>query len=145
MRILRSVFAVLAGLLLISVVVESLEFALVALVNGGVTTDPNSYMAIRNRPAFLAAKLGYNTAAALVGGWVCAWLARRDPITHGMVLAAIQTVAFGWAVTTPPVRQSTPDWMWASLIVVTFAAIVAGSLLQRQRIASRPLHSSAAV
>ena len=43
MQILRSVCAVFAGLVLISVIVEPLEFGLVPLVNGEVTTDPDTY------------------------------------------------------------------------------------------------------
>jgi hypothetical protein len=138
---LRSVLAVFAGLVLISVIVESLEFVLVGLVNRGVTTDPDIYISVRNQPAFLAAKLVYNTAAAIVGGLVTAWLARRAPVAHGMVLAVIQTAAFGWALANPALRRSTPDWMWACLIVLTSAGILVGSLLQRRRIplANTPL------
>lgn len=134
MRMLRSVLAVLAGLVVISVLVESIEFALVALVNGGATTDPDTYFRIRNQPAFLAAKLVYNTAAAIVGGFLAAWLARRAAVAHGIVLAVVQTAAFGWALANPAIRRSTPDWMWACLIVLTFAGIVVGSLLQSRRI-----------
>jgi hypothetical protein len=135
MRLLRSLLAVLAGLVLISLIVEPLEFALVALLNRGVTTDPDTYFSVRNQPMILAAKLVYNTAAAVIGGFVAARLARRAPVAHGMLLALIQTAAFGWALGTPALRRSTPDWMWACLIVLTFAGIVAGSLLQRRRVA----------
>jgi hypothetical protein len=135
MRMLRSAVAVFAGLVLISAIVESFEFALVALVNRGVTTDPDVYFRVRNQPLFLAAKCVYNTAAAIAGGWVAARLARRAPVTHGMVLAVIQTAAFGWAVANPDLRRSTPDWMWACLIALTFAGIIVGSLLLRGRIA----------
>jgi hypothetical protein len=140
MQILRSIFAVFAGLVLISVIVETLEFGLVTLVHGEVTTDPDIYFRVRNRPAFLATKVVYNAAAAIVGGLVATRLARRAPMAHGLVLAVIQTVAFGWALVTPALRRSTPDWMWACLIGVTFAGIMAGSLLQRHRGAvNRPL------
>jgi hypothetical protein len=135
-RLLRSVLAVVTGLVLISVIVESIEFGLVTLVNRGVTTDPAIYFGVRNQPAILAAKLVYNSAAALAGGWVAAWLARRAPLAHGTVLAVIQTVAFVWALANPELRRSTPDWMWTCLIVLTFAGIIVGSLLQGRRIAS---------
>ena len=133
MQILRSIFAVFAGLVLISVIVESLEFGLVTLLNGEVTTDPAIYSRVRNTPAFLATKVVYNTAAAIVGGWVAARLARRAPMAHGLVLAGVQTVALGWALVTPELRRSTPDWMWACLIVVTFAGIITGSFILQRR------------
>jgi hypothetical protein len=137
MQILRSIFAVFAGLVLISVIVEALEFGLVTLVNGEVTTDPDIYFRVRNTPAFLAIKVMYNTAAAIVAGLVAARLARRAPMAHGLMLAVIQTVAFGWALMTPALRRSTPDWMWACLIAMTFAGIMTGSLLQRHRAHAR--------
>ena len=146
MQILRSIFAVFAGLVLISVIVEPLEFGLVTLVNGAVTTDPDSYFRVRNTPAFLATKVVYNTAAAIVGGLVAARLAPRAPMAHGLVLAVTQTLAFGWALATPALRRSTPDWMWACLIVVTFAGIMTGSVLQRRRaLANRPLQPTSGV
>ncbi len=98
-------------------------------------TDPDIYFQVRNQPAVLAAKLVYNTAAAIAGGWVAAWLARRAPVAHGIALAVIQTAAFGWALANPALRRSNPDWMWACLIVLTFAGTVVGSLLQSRRIA----------
>ena len=128
MQILRSIFAVFAGLVLISVIVEPLEFGLVTLVNGEVTTDPDIHLRVRNTPAFLATKVVYNAAAAIVGGLVAARLARRAPIAHGLVLAVIQTVAFVWALLTPALRRS------------TFAGIMTGSLLQRHgALSNRPL------
>jgi hypothetical protein len=134
MRVLRSLIAVLVGVVLISAIAEPIEFALVTLVHGGVTTDPDVYFSVRNRQGFLAAKLVYNTAAAIVGGFAAARLGRRSPMGHGMVVAIVQTAAFGWAMGNPGLRRSTPDWVWACLIVLTFAGILAGALLQRRRV-----------
>jgi hypothetical protein len=65
MHTLRSVLAVVVGLAVISLIAESVEFGLVTLVNRGVTTDQAVYFGVRNQPAFLAAKVVYNTAAAI--------------------------------------------------------------------------------
>jgi hypothetical protein len=136
MKVLRSVLAVVVGLVLISLIVEPLEFVLVALVNGAIVTDQEAYFTVRNQPALLAAKVAYNTAAAVIGGYVAASIARRAPLAHGVTLAVVQTAAFGWALTRPELRGTTPDWMWACLIVLTFAGIVVGSALQRMRMAT---------
>ncbi len=42
-RALRSVSGVFAGLMLISVIAEGIEFLLVALVHGSITTDQDVY------------------------------------------------------------------------------------------------------
>jgi hypothetical protein len=135
MNVLRSVVAVLAGLVLISAVVEPLEFVLVALVNGQPTTDPERYFAVRNQPLFLAAKLMYNTVAAVGAGFVTAWLAPSAWVRHGIAMAVLQTVAFGWGLASPELRRTTPEWMWAALIPLTAAGVVLGAvLLERRRI-----------
>jgi len=41
MHTLRSVLAVVAGLVLISAIVEPIEFLLVRVLNRGLTTDPD--------------------------------------------------------------------------------------------------------
>jgi hypothetical protein len=40
--------------------------------------------------------------------FVAAWIARRAPLAHGVTLALVQTVAFGWALTRPELRGTTP-------------------------------------
>src|SRR5262245_55741318 len=130
---LRSVLAVGLGLVLISVIVELVEFGLVTMAHGAVTTDPVTYFGVRNRPWLLAAKLVYNTAAAVLAGYVTARLARRAPAAHGLALALLQTAAFGWALANVEIRRWTPDWMWVALIVLTFAGIMTGARLQSRR------------
>lgn len=129
-RILRSLLAVVAGLALISGVVEAIEFGLVTLVNGGPTMDSELYYEIRNRPWFLAVKLGYNTAAAVGAGFLAAAIAGRAYVAHGLALGLVQTLAFGWALTQPDLSRWTPGWVWAALIVSTFAGIVLGARLR---------------
>ncbi len=94
-RFLRSVLAIFAGIVAISVVVEGLEFVLVALVRGEPTTEPEAFYAVRNAAWFLAVKLVYNTGAALGAGYLAALIAGYAEFKHGLVLAAVQTLAVG--------------------------------------------------
>ncbi len=129
---LRSVFAIVIGIVVISIMVEGLEFGLVALVRGEPTTDPEAYYAVRNAGWFLALKLVYNTGAALGAGYLAALIAGYAEFKHGIVLAVVQTLAFAWALTQPELSRWTPGWMWAGLIVLTFAAILAGARLRER-------------
>ena len=131
--VLRSVVAVAVGLVLLSLVVESVEFGLVTIAHGATTTDPVTYFGVRNRGWFLAAKLAYNTAAAVLAGYVTARLARRAPAMHGLALALVQTAAFAWALANVEIRKWTPDWMWFALMVLTFAGILIGARLRLRR------------
>lgn len=130
-RLARSLAAIVLGLLLISLLAEAIEFALVALLNGGATTDPAVYFGIRNRPMVLATKLAYNALAGLAGGYVAAWVAGRAGRWHALVLALIQAATLLWALLSP-LGSSAPGWLWVALILTMTPATVAGGAL-RQR------------
>lgn len=88
-RFIRTTIAIFIGILVISTVVELLEFSLVALVNGEPTTDPDLYFSIRNQGWFLAVKLLYNTVAAVGAGFLVAYIAGWAPNEHGILLAVL--------------------------------------------------------
>ena len=132
-QLIRSLLAVLVGLISITLIVEPIEFALVTLANGGMTTDPYEYFLVRNRPWLLTAKIVYNTAAALAAGYLTAWIAGRAPLSHAAAVALLQVVAFAFAMITPELRSTGPDWMWWVLIVATPLAILAGAALRGRR------------
>jgi hypothetical protein len=132
-RILRSVVGVVAGLIAVSVLVEAVEVSLVTFANGGMTMDPVVYFGTRNRPWFLAIKLLYNTAGAMAGGYLAAWIAGRAPVAHGVALAIVQAAALGYAVTDPAMRQWTPDWVWGALMIVSTIGVIQGARLRRRR------------
>jgi hypothetical protein len=126
-QLIRTILAVITGLIAITLIVEPIEFLLVTIVNGGMTTDPYEYFLIRNRGWFLALKVIYNTVAAAIAGYLTARIAGRAPMSHAGVVALLQTIAFGFAFAMPELRATTPDWMWVTLIIVTPIAVVAGA------------------
>ena len=128
-RIFRTSLALIVGLFAISMFVESLEFVIVAIANGSVTSDPEVYLAIRNQTWILITKLIYNAVGAVAGGYISARLAGYADRNRGVALAAIQLLAFLWALTQPEIRNSTPGWMWALLIPLTVGGIVVGASL----------------
>jgi hypothetical protein len=130
MNPLRSLLAVLVGVGLISVVVEVLEFSLVNAIAGARIADLDTYFAIRNEPRILAAKLVYNTLAAVLGGYMAARIAGREEIQHGMMAAGVQTAALVWGFTLGEFASYTPVWMRIALVVVTGPAIVAGAWIR---------------
>lgn len=137
-RLARSLAAIVLGLLLISLLAEAIEFALVALLNGEPTTDPAAYIGIRNRPPVLAAKLAYNALAGLAGGYAAAWVARRAGRRHALALALIQATTLLWALFSP-LGGSAPRWLWVALILTMTPAIVAGGTLRERGLFARVL------
>lgn len=131
--LVRSILGIVAGIVAISAVVEGLEFGLVTLINGEPTTDPEAYYSVRNRPWFLAAKLIYNTAAAVGGGYLAALIAGYEEVKHGIGLAVLQTAAFLFALSQPDISRWTPVWIWVGLITLTLLGILAGARLRAAR------------
>ena len=131
-QLIRTILAVIAGLIAITLIVEPIEFLLVTIVNGGMTTDPYEYFLIRNRGWFLALKVIYNSAAAAIAGYLTAWIAGRAPFSHAVVVALLQTIAFGFAFMLPELRSTGPDWMWVTLMIATPVAIIAGAMIRNR-------------
>lgn len=130
MPLIRSVLAVMGGIGLISIVVEVLEFALVNAVSGGTITDMQGYFAVRNQPAVLTAKIGYNSLASVLGGYLAARVAGRREMLHGGAAAAIQTAALVWGFTAGEYAGFTPVWMRIVLVLLTGPAMLAGASIR---------------
>lgn len=135
MSLLRSVASIIVGILLTSLIVEPLEFGLVALLNGAPVTDPETYLAIRNQPVFLAAKLAYNGLGGIAGGYAAAVVAGRRPVLHAGIAAALQCVLLLFAASDPAMRLSTPLWAWIGIGVTTPGGLLLGGWLRANRVA----------
>ncbi len=134
MQLLRFVLAIFVGMILAYTVVELIEFALVMSLNGSVPGNRAQYFALRNDTQVLVAKLFYSAAAAVLAGFVSAWIAGRVAIVAGLALALIQLGGFIWAMISPnPMFSYTPTWVWALLLVIVPPAILLGTWLQARR------------
>jgi hypothetical protein len=122
MRILKSIGAVVAGFVAASIVMMIVE-----TLNGRVfypglaksaegVTDREAIRAIfASAPvgAFLVVIAGW-ALGSVAGGWLTARIGGRSPVTHGLVLGALLTLA-GIAnnLMLPP-----PPWFWVASLIV---------------------------
>lgn len=137
---LRSALAVIAGVAIISLVTQSLEFTLVNAVADEPVRDMAGYFAVLNRPPLLAAKLVYQTVAAILGGYMAAKIAQHEEMTRGALAAAVQTTALVWGFTAGEFASFTPVWMRIALVAVTGPSMLAGAWVRAQ--AARILDNS---
>ncbi len=86
MGILRSVLAVLAGVVFVVAASTGTDVAL----ENSVLPQMNSPSA---PPGVLALALAYRTVFGVAGGWIAARLAPSRPMTHAIVLGVIGTLA----------------------------------------------------
>jgi hypothetical protein len=136
--IFRSVFAVVAGFVVASVVMMAIEsingrFIYPELGNAvaGMTDREAIRRLLASAPvgAFLVIIVGW-VLGSVAGGWVAARIGRRAPVGHAVTLGGLLILA-GVAnnLMVPP-----PLWFWiASLLVLLPAAYAGGRLALRPR------------
>lgn len=94
---IRSILAVIAGYLTMAAVVVVLTMLCVVIfhLQSGHPT-----------PVYLALNMAYSVAAAALGGWVTALIAKRSPIAHGVALAVLILVLSALQLLHPAPGQS---------------------------------------
>jgi hypothetical protein len=125
MGVLRSIGAVLAGFLAMTVVAGLFTAILVMRAPDwvGLPGHPNL--------PYMCVNLPYSFAAALIGGYVTAWIAGTRPLWHGVILASITLVLS--AATAAMENGQQPLGYQLILMLLASAGIVAGSWLRSKR------------
>lgn len=132
----RSIAVVLAALLLIGFIDQTLERTLVAALAGGQITDEASYLAVRNRPIVLTMTIVTHAMASLLTGYVLGRLAGAYEVQHAIATAVLATIAYVVAFITPNVMLP-PFWVRAAVLAVTPPALIAGAYIRGQARAIR--------
>lgn len=127
---LRSLLALLVGTGLFRLVVQLLETVLVGAAANGPVTNESEFFAVRNRPALLAAALGYNSIAAFLAGYVMAKIADSRDVRLAGVGAAISTATLILAFTVGEYASYTPVWTRVALVLLVGPAMVAGAAVR---------------
>ena len=128
----RSVAVVVAGLLILGFIDQTLERTLVmVLAQGAEIKDEAAYLAIRNRTLVLVVTLVTHGFAALLTGYVLAKLAGKSEIQHAAATAGLFTVAMIGASTTPNVMLP-PIWVRMVMLLITPPALIAGAYVRGQ-------------
>jgi hypothetical protein len=132
---IRSVLAVLAGLVVLTIVSFAIEAAvdplLMHMFPGAL---PDSAALSRSFPARLL-MLAYTMFSIGLGGYVTAWIANRSRICHAAIMGAIEVVFTIYVMVAGPfqeVRQA-PRWGWiVGLLLILPAACLGGLIRARQ-------------
>jgi hypothetical protein len=95
-----------------------------------------AYFAVRNRPVILAAKLLYNTLAAILAGYMTAKIAGLRELLHAAVVAIVQTMALVWGFTAGEYASFTPVWMRVALVLTTGPAMMLGASIRARATAN---------
>jgi hypothetical protein len=127
----RSLAAVVAALLMLGFIDQTLERTLVMTLADAPLHDEVSYLAIRNRPGVLAVTVFTHALASLLTGYVLAKLAGSHEMQHAMVTAALATMLVAFASMTPNIMLP-PVWVRVAMIFITPPALIAGAYVRGQ-------------
>lgn len=134
-NVIRSVLAVLAGIVTLTV----LAFAIEAVTNPLLQSLfpqalPNELAINRNAPLKLF-MLAYGTLCGVAGGYVTAWVARRAGVWHASIMGAIQVSLTALAMT--DYMDTAPLWVWIAGMVLTVPAAWCGGNIRSARVKQR--------
>jgi hypothetical protein len=124
---MRSLVAVLGGLLMLFVLTQVLELVLVRTAAAGPLENMEQYLAVRGRTGVLVGLLASQAVASLLAGYTTAKVAGLAELTHAGIAAALQTALFAWGFTVGENASLSPVWMRVATVVVTAPAMLAGA------------------
>ena len=122
MPILRAFLALLAGFAAMAALVGVATAALVKLAPGFVGQPGQPHL------GYVFVNLGYSLAAALLGGYITAWVARGNVLIHIAALALI--VLLLGALSALQQRGQQPIWYQLLLVAVMPVGVALGGLLR---------------
>jgi len=124
MTIVRSILAILAGLIFVVVTSTAtdagLQHSVFPAMNTPQVTAP-----------LLALALGYRTIYGIIAGWITARLAPKRPILHALILGAIGTLAA--AAGLAAAKASALNWYPLALVILAIPQTWLGGWLATRR------------
>jgi uncharacterized membrane protein len=128
---IRSALAVLAGIVTLTITSFAIEAAADPLMLRLFPHAlPNRAAISYNLPATLFL-FSYTFLCVAAGGYVTAWLARRSPMLHSLLMGAVQVALTVWAMFA--LRNEAPLRNWIVTLVLTIPAAWCGGLLRAKQ------------
>jgi hypothetical protein len=127
----RSVLAVLAGLAAMSAVSFAIEIPLRVLTLRLFSSSFPDRASLDTSLGWMVSQSLYTVPAAILGGYVAAWVASRREVAHAVAMAIVQELLIVALMFNPP--HPVPPWLWAVALIVTPFAIICGGYLRRPR------------
>lgn len=132
---MRSILAILAGLVVLTVVSFGIEaVADPLLMHLFPRALPDAAALSANVPARLF-MTAYTLLAIAIGGYVTAWIAQRAEIAHGAVMGAIEAAFTLYVMIARPFPEAhqAPRWGWILGLVLMIPAACLGAAMRTKR------------
>jgi len=129
---IRSILAVVAGLVVLTIVSFAIEAAadplLMHLFPGAL---PDAAALAGSLPARLF-MLVYTTFSIGAGGYVTAWIARRSQLTYAAIMGTIEVAFTLYVMMAAPFHEAhpAPRWVWIGGVILMIPAACLGAAIQ---------------
>jgi len=132
---IRSILAVLAGLVALTIVSFAIEVPVdLLLLHLFPKTLPDAAALGGNLPARLL-MVAYTTFAIAVGGYVTAWIARRSQLILAAIMGAIEVVFTLYVMIAGPFHEAhpAPRWVWIGGLILMIPAACLGAAIRAKQ------------
>ena len=127
MSFVRTILALVVGILLAYGLPWVLERVLVESMAGRSLYTAGDYYAVRNTAGILAARLVMAVFLSVLAGHVAARVAGEDAVRTVAIAAAALSIMLIWEFTGGEFAWGTPIWMRIVLVAITGPAMVLGA------------------
>jgi hypothetical protein len=127
---IKSVIAVLGGMVLMYFLAEILEPPLVAWLASQRPASMDEYLIVRNTQQVLFGRLILTAVTGVLVGYVVAKIAGQHELAHAAAAAALQSLMLLRAFAADPPAAAVPFATRTAFVVVTAAAMLAGAAIR---------------
>jgi hypothetical protein len=135
---IRSIFAVFAGLVVLTIVAFAIEATVdPLLMHLFPQALPDAAALQRNLPARFF-MLAYTTFAIAVGGYVTAWIAHHSRLTLATIMGAIEVAFTLYVMIGAPFHEAhpAPPSVWVTGLILIIPAACLGSAIRTKHLAN---------
>jgi hypothetical protein len=125
---IRSLFAVIGGYIAMAVGIGITTFV-VSRFFPGITVNGQP------TPQYILINLAYSAVFGVLGGYVAAATAGREPLKHAIILAAVCYLFFLMAMSapSPPDMPPWPFWYRIGLLIILGPSVTFGGFLRQRQ------------
>jgi hypothetical protein len=113
-------------------------FLVTAILVGGSTALASAALGVQQQPesgetvpiTYLAANLFLGLVSAVVGGYVCGWIAPSNPVVHAAILAGLFGVLSLATAVTTGAAPGQPIWYPWVIGVIGISGVVIGGVVR---------------
>lgn len=132
MKFVRFFVGLIAGIFLLTVLTEGIEFLIVKTLSGEsfeyLSTHQEEYFEIRNQPLILLLKIVYTFGASFFAGFIATYIAQRESKKLLVTFIGLQLLGIIYGAFFSDFSDTTPLWMWFTLIIIVPSGIFYGYL-----------------